>query len=99
LIRCFYNLSLRRSFESAFTNNCSECYFCYNTFSSSKCMFTFNVRSKRNMVGNIQLNPSRYEELEAKIISELAEELERKKKLNFSIVDVHNAGVPSNERS
>ncbi|MFH1448642.1 MAG: hypothetical protein ABIG39_07305 [Candidatus Micrarchaeota archaeon] len=97
-IRCFYNLYLRRSFECAFTNNSSECYFCYNLFNSSGCMFTFNVRTKRNMVGNIQLEPSRYSELKTKLLGEIADELERKKRLDFSIINIHKPEVSENGR-
>ncbi|MFH1328216.1 MAG: hypothetical protein ABIH76_05160 [Candidatus Bathyarchaeota archaeon] len=92
LIRCFYNLGLRRSFESVFSNNSSNCYFCYNAFNSNECMFTFNVRSKRHMVGNLQLEPSRYSELKDKLLNEIRDELKRKKRLDFSIVNIHRAG-------
>ncbi len=89
-IRCFYNVYLKRAFESAFTNSSSDCYFCYNVCNSSNCMFAFNVRSKRNMIGNIQLEPARYSELKSKLLTEIADELEQKKRLDFSIVNIHS---------
>ena len=44
-------------------------------------MFSFNMRGKRHLIGNIQLTPDKYSELKAKLVEELASELERKKQL------------------
>ncbi|VVB98055.1 Uncharacterised protein [uncultured archaeon] len=91
VIRCFYNNTLKRSFECCYGIKSSDCTFCYNIINCSDCLFTFNVRSKRNMIGNIQLEKGKYAELKAKLAAELRGELEKGKKLDFSIVDMVRA--------
>lgn len=90
LIRCFYNNTLRRCFECSTSIGSSDCYFSYNLLQCSDCIFTFNVRAKRYLVGNIQLGKDQYLELKLKLLKELADELKKKKRLDYSIIDLMN---------
>lgn len=87
IIRCFYNNSLRRCFETSTSVTLSDSYYCYNLIGCSDCLFSFNLRSKRNTIGNIELEKSTYNELKKKLVSEIAEDLKSKKK-TLSIIDM-----------
>jgi hypothetical protein len=90
IVRCFYNNSLSRCFEVCGIVSASESYFSYNIWNCNDCLFSFNLRSKKNMIANIQLGKEQYTELKKKLVEELADELKRKKKLDFSILDIVN---------
>ncbi|VVC71619.1 Uncharacterised protein [uncultured archaeon] len=90
-IRCFYNNNLRRSFECAYGVRSADSLFCYRIVNCDECMFTFNAQSKRHMIGNIQFEPARYAQLKSKLLEEIAGELSKRKRLPFSIVNIHNA--------
>ncbi|PIT84697.1 hypothetical protein COU37_02110 [Candidatus Micrarchaeota archaeon CG10_big_fil_rev_8_21_14_0_10_45_29] len=57
----------------------SDCYYCCNLEDCSDCIFTFNQRNKRNMIGNVQLEKPEYLKLKKKLIAEFADTLESKK--------------------
>ncbi len=90
ILRCCYNNSLTRCFEVCTTVMASDCYLCYNMLNCTDCLFTFNVRSKRYMVGNVQLDRDKYYAIKTKLMAELAEELKTTKKLDYSIIDLMN---------
>ena len=85
-IRCFEGINAQRMFESFYTNYSSDMYYSFNCSNCSDCMFGFNLRGKRHVIGNLQLPPDKYSILKRKLLSELAEGLEKKKRL-FSICD------------
>ena len=93
IVRCFYNNSLNRCFECSTSVGCSDCQFSYNIMNCTDCMFTFNLRAKRYMVGNVQLGKEEYLELKAKLVGEIADELKKKKRLDYSIIDILNSPV------
>lgn len=92
VIRSSYSKSLSRVFECSFSDYLSDSLFCYNTFNSSDCMFTFNSRNRRHMIANIQLDGDKYHELKAGLVGQIIDELERKGRLNFSIVGLLGVG-------
>lgn len=73
----------------------SGVYLSHNLRGCSDCMFTFNQLGKRNLIGNVQLAPEGYAELKTKLVAELADELERKKRLPH-LLDFVPPGVPKN---
>ena len=90
IIRCFYANSMRRCFECSAAVGLSDCFYCYNLMNSSDCMFCFHERTKRNMIGNVQLGPDKYRELKEKLVSEIADTLKSKKRSSFSVIDIFN---------
>jgi hypothetical protein len=62
-------------------------YYSFNCISCSNCIFAFNLRSKRNVIGNLELPKDEYARLKKKLVAEMADELRRKKRL-FSIADI-----------
>jgi hypothetical protein len=93
IIRCFYNNSLNRCFEMCATVKASDSYFSYNTWSCSDCMFSFNLRNKTHMIANVQLGKEQYSGLKSKLLNEISQELKRKKRLDYSILDIANGAV------
>jgi hypothetical protein len=57
-------------------------------------MFSFNMRGKRHLIGNVQLTPEKYAELKAKLTEELANELEKKKRL-LNLCEMIPKGKPN----
>ncbi|MBI5228069.1 hypothetical protein HY988_05760 [Candidatus Micrarchaeota archaeon] len=90
IVRCFYNGFLQRCFECTYSTKSSDCYFSYNLSQCTDCMFTFNSRAKRFMVGNVQLEKDSYAKLKSKLLAEITGELEKRKRLDFSIIDLMN---------
>lgn len=86
-IRCFWGVGANRCFESYYSTSLSQTYYAFNCIGCSDCMFAFNLRSRRHTIGNLQLEKGRYLQLKEKLVSEMADELEHKKKLP-SIIDL-----------
>lgn len=70
----FYSV---RCFESYLLMNCSDIFCSFNCRNCHDTMFCFNQSSKRNAIGNNQLERTKYGELKKKLISEIADELEK----------------------
>ncbi|MDD5337634.1 MAG: hypothetical protein PHS02_04075 [Candidatus ainarchaeum sp.] len=80
-IRCTQTYRDRRCFELWVSQNCSDCYYSYNIDGCTDCMFCFNVKNKKNAVGNLELGRSRYAAVRDKLVEDMANELEQKKRL------------------
>ncbi len=80
-------LMINRVWESA------AVYYSHGLFGCSDCMFSFNMRGKRNLIGNVQLTPEKYGELKTKLVEELADILEKKKRLP-SLSEIVPKGKP-----
>ncbi len=91
IIRCFYNNTLKRCFECCTSISSSDCYFSYNLLGCTNCMFTFNARSKKDQIGNVQLNRQQYDDLKNKLVGEMRDMLKKKKRFDPSIVDFLNS--------
>jgi hypothetical protein len=90
IVRCFYNGYLNRCFECSACTSSSDCYFDYNLGDCTDCLFSFNLRAKRQVVGNVQLARDEYAALKSKLVGEMAAELAKKKQLGYCIIDVFN---------
>ncbi|MEK6979276.1 MAG: hypothetical protein AABW86_03570 [Candidatus Micrarchaeota archaeon] len=99
-MRSIEGIGLTRCFESYYSTNLSDVYYGFNCSGVSDSIFAFNLRSKRNVIGNLQLPKERYGELKKKLISEIADVLKRKKRI-FSIADisVHSENGKAKERT
>ncbi len=80
LIHCLAADSLTRSFESHFCITSSDLFFCFGCVACSDAMFSFNLHSKRNCIGNLELPKERYLALKKKLVEESREYLEKHKK-------------------
>ncbi len=70
----FYSV---RCFESYLLMNCSDIICSFNCRNCHEAMFCLNQTSKRNVIGNNQLERTKYGELKKKLISEITDELEK----------------------
>lgn len=95
-IRVAEGVSSTRCFESYYCTNISETYYVFNCTGCTSCMFSFNLRSSRHKIGNLQLDKDRYNSLKKKLVSEMGGELAAKKKL-FSLVDLAFFGRKESE--
>ena len=70
-----------RCFGVSRTDASSDCYYSHGLYSCQDCMFCFNVKGKRNMIGNLQLSQQEYAKTKAKLLAEMLQELAKKKRL------------------
>ncbi|MFH1471255.1 MAG: hypothetical protein ABIF01_05885 [Candidatus Micrarchaeota archaeon] len=86
-IRVCEGVGSTRCFESYYSTDISDMYYSWNCIGCRDGIFAFNQRGKRNVIGNLELPREDYLELKKKLVSEIADELARKKKI-FSISEV-----------
>lgn len=87
-IKCFNSLYLNRCFELDSCERCADSYYCHNCEGLSECMFTFNMKGKRNVVGNTQLDRGKYASVKEALIGQIAGELEKKRETQWDIFEV-----------
>ncbi len=77
-----------RCFECHSSDMVSDCLYCGSMHNSDHCLFSFGGRGKRHLIGNLQLTRERYAELSQKLIGEIADSLEKNKRIYslFSIL-------------
>ena len=92
---CFLK-GAQRCFETYMTCGISDSYYTMNCTSCTDLMFSFNLRSKSNCIGNRQLTRERYLALKQKLVSEMAEKLKRDKRL-FSLADIMKGAAGAEE--
>ena len=88
LINCYLSASLSRCFEVDSSSECSDCYFCHNCENVRDSMFSFNLKSKRNSIGNEELPKEKYLSIKEKILEEISGRIEKDGKLNFGILNL-----------
>lgn len=94
-IRCSQTYLDKRCFELWTSQKCSDCYYSYYLKNCTECLFCFNSRNLSHAIGNLKLPKEKYFALKEKLVSEIADELERKKKLP-SLMDIAEAGGKPN---
>ncbi|MDO8553821.1 MAG: hypothetical protein Q7S22_03370 [Candidatus Micrarchaeota archaeon] len=87
IIRCCQTTWAKRSFESWLATNTVDSYYCYGLDGCSNCLFSFNLKNKRNTIGNLELNKDKFESIKKKLLAEIADEL-RTKKSAPSLLDI-----------
>lgn len=83
-----------RCFETYGAYDVSDSYYTFNCGGCTHCMFGFNLRSKQYVIGNLQLSKERYVSIRSKLLSEMAERLEKDRRL-FSIMELGGVGESS----
>jgi len=86
-IRTWEGVGANRCFETYYGTNLSDMYYAMNCVGCSNCIFAFNLRSKRNVIGNLQLPKDEFLRLKKKLVAEMAGGLRRDKRL-FSLADI-----------
>ncbi|MFH1470189.1 MAG: hypothetical protein ABIF01_00410, partial [Candidatus Micrarchaeota archaeon] len=71
-MRSCEGIDATRCFETYYTSKTSDSYYTFNCIGCSNIMFSFNQRSKRNMIGNLELPQERFAKLKKKLLAEIA---------------------------
>lgn len=87
VIHSWNDTASTRFFDTYFSGHSSDCFCSFKCVDCTDVLFSFNLRGKRNAIGNLELPRDRYLSLKEKIVSEIAQKLRRDKKL-FSIMDI-----------
>jgi len=76
-----YGFKNVRSLEFMRCQSSYDCYYTYNLHNCSDCIFSFNLQTRRNVVGNLELSKDRYIAVKKKLLEEMREILEKNKRL------------------
>ncbi|VVC04177.1 Uncharacterised protein [Candidatus Bilamarchaeum dharawalense] len=87
-MKCYNSVKLARCFELSDCSNCTDCYFCHNCENLNNCMFCFNAKSLRYAIMNVELGRETYLKIKNKIIGEIAEKIEKNKRLELNIYNL-----------
>jgi hypothetical protein len=74
-------MNLKRGLEGLFIVNSSDVFYAFNCNNCNNIMFSFNLKNKRNCIGNLQLPQDKYYAVKSKLLAEMKEELMKNKKL------------------
>lgn len=86
IMRCLGADNITRCFETYLSTNSSDLFFCYGCHATTNAMFSFNIRSKKYAIGNLELPRDRYNQLKKKLVDESREYIEKHKTF-YSIFD------------
>jgi len=93
-MNCYNSVSLTRCFEVDTSNNCSDSYFCHNCEGLADAMFCWNAKGRRNAIGNLEMEREKYSIIKKSILSQIANELEKKGELELDIFNIGCRGGP-----
>jgi hypothetical protein len=91
-INCHNSLYLTRCLEADTSTKCSDSYFCHNSEGLQDTMFCFNVKGKRQAIGNTQLQTEQYAKLKGTLLGQIADELIKKKTTHLDIFTIGAGG-------
>ncbi|MFH1306555.1 MAG: hypothetical protein ABIH83_02780 [Candidatus Micrarchaeota archaeon] len=76
-----------RCMETLTTIMCSDCYYSAHLEECYNCLFSFNQKSRRNLIGNVQFTKEEYGKIKSKLLEDMKEMLKSKKSVP-SIMDI-----------
>ncbi|MFA6327898.1 MAG: hypothetical protein WCY41_00445 [Candidatus Micrarchaeia archaeon] len=76
-IRCHEGINVNRLFESFYITHSSDMYYSFNCTNCLDCMFAYNLRGRKNVIGNLELPKGKYLALKKKLTLEIADELDK----------------------
>jgi hypothetical protein len=87
LVKAYVTDKDARCLEVMNTLSCSDCCYSVGLEGVQNALFCFNLRSRYNMIGNLELPRDKFAELRTKLLAEIRDELKRNKSLP-SIVEL-----------
>ena len=87
------NYMCNRNFEVSKIDCSADIYFSHGLSGCADCMFSFNLKNRRNCIGNLTLPREKYLSIKAKLLEDMRGELERKKRLP-SLEQIASAAKP-----
>jgi len=91
LIKAMGAVKLARCFETYSSSNSSDLFACYDCVGCTHAMFSFNIRSKRYAIGNLELPKDKYTTLRKKLSLDSKEYMEK----NRTFPSIFEIPVPS----
>ena len=91
IINCSQTYRQTRCMETMRTFTSAGCYYTANLEGCQDCFFCFNQRSKRHMMGNLQLSLDVYSKKKAELLSQIRDIMNAKKRAP-TLLDVMNNG-------
>lgn len=89
-INCYKSQKLSRCFELDACRDCADSYFCHNCENVRDSMFSFNAKNLSHAIGNAPLPQDKYLSVKKLLLSQIADELGKKKDLKW---DIYNVGA------
>jgi len=86
-IKTYETHKIERCFEAMRIAKSSDCYYVAAVEGCTNCLFSFNQRNRRNLIGNLELEAGEFRALKAKLVGEMRETLKSKKSA-MTIVDL-----------
>jgi len=77
-----------RCFEIDCCGYCSDSYFLHNCENMKDSMFCFNVKNRKNCIGNAELAPEQYKKIKEMLVGQMHSELSAKKDLRYDIYNI-----------
>ncbi len=77
-----------RCFEIDCCGYCSDSYFLHNCENMRDSMFCFNVKNRKNCIGNFELPPDSYKKMKDALVEQMHWELSAKKDLRYDIYNI-----------
>jgi hypothetical protein len=77
-----------RCFEIDCCGYCSDSHFLHNCENMKDSMFCFNLKNRKNCIGNSELPPDRYRKIHDMLMGQMHDELSSKKDLRYDIYNV-----------
>lgn len=87
-IHCYGSHDMTRCFECDSCTKCSDSYFCHNCENLENCLLCFNSKGLHYAVANVEVGKEKYMQIKKLVLQEIAEELEKTKKLGRSIFNI-----------
>ncbi|HQT45432.1 MAG TPA: hypothetical protein PLO51_05615, partial [Candidatus Micrarchaeota archaeon] len=84
-IRTYETFKDKRCFELWMGQYCSDCFYSHNLNSCQECVFCFNLKNGRHMVGNLALGPAKYKQVKDHLVEQIADGLEKNKRADSLI--------------
>jgi len=86
-IKTYETFRVARSMESLSISNSSDCFYTARVNGCTNCMFSFNQKNRKQLIGNLEFPRDEYNKLKAKLIDEIRETMSAKKAVP-TIVDI-----------
>ena len=94
IINCSQTYRQTRCMETMRTFTSADCYYTANLEGCADCFFCFNQRSKRHMMGNLQLSQADYSKKKSELVSQLRDIMKAKKRAPTLIEVMNNGNGP-----
>ncbi len=88
ILRCYSSARLSRCFEVDSSRDCTDAYYCHNCENVKNSMFCFNVKNRRNAIGNAELPRETYQKIKAAVVEQLRNEFESNKSIKLNIFNL-----------